>query len=131
MKKLLLQLICIPLLLLVSCKHSSLLLGAKKTLNKCNGTAGYQWSSLKKECIRVFEQPLQLKSIEIEPMESICAVIFDDANDQAEVFAASTVILAKISVDNFEGIVASTTYNLKKNNGRWQLLVDGNVTFSE
>ncbi len=131
MKKILLQLICLPLLLLLSCKHSTTVTGTKIKFDKCDGTAGYQWSSLKKECIRVFEQPIQLKSVAKEPMETICAVIFNEANDQAEVFAASIVILAKISVDNFEGIVASTTYNLKKNNGRWQLLVDGNVTFSE
>lgn len=131
MKKILLQLICLPLLLLLSCKHSTTVTGTKIKFDTCDGTAGYQWSSLKKECIRVFEQPIQLKSVAKEPMETICAVIFNEANDQAEVFAASTVILAKISVDNFEGIVASTKYNLKKNNGRWQLLVDGNVTFSE
>jgi hypothetical protein len=123
--------ICFSPLLIVSCKNEATIIGHKQTDEKCNPSTGYQWSSLKKECIRVFEQPIQLKSVAKEPMETICAVIFNEANDQAEVFAASTVILAKISVDNFEGIVASTTYNLKKNNGRWQLLVDGNVTFSE
>ncbi len=130
MKKRLLFII-FPLSLLVSCKNEAIIIGQKQKNEKCNPTTGYQWSSLKKECIRVFELPLQLKSVAKEPMETICAVVFNETNDRAEVFATSTVILSKISVDNFEGIVASTTYNLKKNNGRWLLLVDGNVTFSE
>lgn len=131
MKKLLLQLICIPLLLLVSCKHSSLLLGAKKTLDKCNGTAGYQWSSLKKECIRVFEQPLQLKSIEKEPMESICAVIFDEKKEKVELFLTNPIILKRINSNEYTGTFDSINYQFLRNSGKWQLFFDGKVIFSE
>lgn len=120
-----------PLFLLVSCKNEATIIGQKQKDEKCNPATGYQWSSLKKECIRVFEQPIQLKSVAEEPMETICAVVFNETNDQAEVFEAYTVILTKSSEANFEGIVASKKYNLKQNNGRWELYVDGNITFSE
>lgn len=131
MKKLLLQVICAPLLLMVSCKHSSTLTGAKNKIDKCNGTAGYQWSSLKKECIRVFEQPIQLTSVAKEPMESICAVIFDEKKEKVELFLSNPIILTKKNTDNFEGTFRSTFYQLHINSGKWQLLIDGKVAFSE
>jgi len=120
-----------PLFLLVSCKNEAIIIGQKQKDEKCNPTTGYQWSSLKKECIRVFEQQIQLKSVAKIPMETICAVIFNETNDQAEVFAATTVILAKISVDNFEGTVSSKKYILKKNNEQWQLIIDSILVYTE
>lgn len=36
------------------------IIGGDKDKYGCKGSAGYQWSELKKECIRSFELPLQL-----------------------------------------------------------------------
>ena len=37
-----------------------LIVGSDKDSNACKASAGYQWSNLKKECIRSFELPLLL-----------------------------------------------------------------------
>ncbi len=123
--------ICIPPLLLVACKNEATIIGSKQEGEKCNASAGYQWSSIKNDCIRVFEQNYQLRSIEKKPMETICALIFNSNNDQVEVFADTTVILTKISADNFEGAVSYKKYNLKKNNGKWQLTIDNMLLYTE
>lgn len=123
--------ICIPPLLLVACKNEATIIGSKQEGEKCNASAGYQWSSIKNDCIRVFEQNYQLRSIEKKPMETICALIFNANNDQVEVFAASTVILSKTSVDNFEGIINSKKYLLKKTNNKWELWIDNKLIYAE
>lgn len=56
-----LQFICILPLLMLSIKNEVTIIGTKQKDEKCNTLAGYQWSNIKKDCIRVFEQPLQLK----------------------------------------------------------------------
>lgn len=123
--------ICIPPLLLVACKNEATIIGSKQESEKCNASAGYQWSTIKNDCIRVFEQNYQLRSIEKKPMETICALIFNSNNDQVEVFADTTVILTKISADNFEGAFSYKKYNLKKNNGKWQLTIDNMLLYTE
>jgi len=48
-----------------------------------------------------------------------------------EVFAASTVILSKTSIDNFEGVINSKKYLLKKTNNKWELLIDNKLIYAE
>ena len=79
-----LQFICILPLLMLSIKNEVTIIGTKQKDEKCNTLAGYQWSTIK----------LQLKSVAIESIETFCAVIFNNTNDQVEVFTASKVILA-------------------------------------
>lgn len=53
----------------------------------CRPSAGYTWSAIKKECIRLFEEPVQLK--EVKPKgtyTSGCTLIFSPDNKKVEVF---------------------------------------------
>lgn len=64
--------------------------GAGKDAHGCVASAGYTYSKLKKDCIRVFEQKIQLK--EVAPTtshSSIAGVIFSDDNTTVEVFVPS------------------------------------------
>jgi hypothetical protein len=122
---------CMFILLLHSCMNEAILIGDRQKNEKCNASAGYQWSTIKKDCIRVFEQEIQLRSIQKEPMESICALIFSKDNEQVEVFENNTVILRKIYSDNYEGEVSFKKYNLKKINDKWQLIIDNILVYTE
>jgi hypothetical protein len=123
--------ICISTLLLVACKNEATIIGSKQEGEKCNASAGYQWSTIKNDCIRIFEQNYQLRSVLKVPMETTCAFVFNEKNDMVEVFSDTVVILTKKSTDNFEGAVSSKNYNLKKKNGIWQLTIDDILIYTE
>lgn len=88
---------------LVSCKWSNeednkvkendsakdVVLGGDKDKNGCLASAGYTWSKLNKECVRVFSgiQLLPNDAANNADDETLCAyVLFDDSGDNAEVF---------------------------------------------
>jgi hypothetical protein len=62
-------------------------LGGDKDAHGCIGSAGYTYSQIKKDCVRVFEQKIKLT--EVAPTggsTSMAAVIFSDDMKKAEVF---------------------------------------------
>ncbi|WP_461146157.1 hypothetical protein [Spirosoma pulveris] len=75
--------------------------GGDKDAHGCIRSAGYTFSVLKNDCIRVFEQTIQLK--EVSPTGSFTSnatVIFSKDTKQAEVFipgSATGVLLARSS----------------------------------
>ncbi len=81
----------------------------------CIGSAGYTYSQLKKECIRTFEQKIQLK--EITPNGNYtAAIIFNKDQSKAEIFLKeekNSVILNRSS----KGIWKNATYSLKQDKG--------------
>ncbi len=89
--------------------------------NGCTTSAGYKWSSLRKDCIRVFEEGFRLNPIEdqvgsfeneLEDNDVSCFVIFSQDRKQAEVFLP----LAKESI-----ILNSDTSNKIYTNKNWKL----------
>ncbi|GAB2536307.1 hypothetical protein [Spirosoma aerophilum] len=71
--------------------QTGLTVGNDKDSHGCIGSAGYTFSVLKNDCIRVFEQKVQLK--EMHPTgsyTSMAAVVFSKNNKKAEVFMAGT-----------------------------------------
>lgn len=66
----------------------STIVGADQDENGCLASAGYTWSKLNKECVRVFTG-IQLNPIENSTTEDVtlCAyVLFNENADKAEVF---------------------------------------------
>jgi len=116
---------------LFSCKNNDIIAGDKSENQKCNATAGYQWSDLKKDCIRVFEQEIQLRSIQKEPMEKICALIFSKDNEQVEVFLNYSIILTKNSSSEYTDPSKARSYILKKVAGKWQIYNNSQLLFTE
>lgn len=68
-------------------KPASKVVGADRDKHGCIPSAGYTFSVIKNDCIRVFEQKTQLK--EVNPKGSStsnAAVIFSSDNKKAEIF---------------------------------------------
>ncbi len=75
--------ILLSLFLLTLNAKGSQLSGADKDMYGCIGSAGYQWSLLKKECLRPFELNIQLQN----PEKTFnCGIILSKNQQQAEVF---------------------------------------------
>jgi hypothetical protein len=93
------------------------LLGGDRDSNSCIPSAGFTWSSIKKECIRVFELELQLKTID---ESSIIGLIFANDKKMAEVFTKEgTFLLEMINENYYITKQLSRDYFLKNQNGNW------------
>lgn len=74
--------------------------GGDKDVHGCIGSAGYTYSQLKNNCVRVFEQKIKLKEVKSKEDTSallMTAVIFSKNMSKAEIFipdgAAKSIIL--------------------------------------
>ena len=89
--------------------------GADKDAHGCIASAGYTYSRLKKECIRTFEQKIQLKEIATKGNYT-AAVLFNKDRSKAEIFLKeekTSVILKRTS----KGIWKNAVYTLTQNKG--------------
>lgn len=92
------------------------IVGDDKDENGCVGSAGYTWSILKNDCIRVFEIGYRLNPIQrIEDEAVISAfIIFDEDKDRVELFLPNldkSIILK----ENDKGIYKNENYIFDSN----------------
>jgi hypothetical protein len=64
-----------------------ILVGGDLDVHGCKGSAGYTWSILKKECVRVFEVGTRLQSNQNDTSSAF--VIFETNGNKAELFTTS------------------------------------------
>jgi len=74
--------------------------GGDKDVHGCIGSAGYTYSQIKNDCVRVFEQKIKLKEVDSdESYTSMTAIIFSKDMKRAEIFIpdgnAKSIILNK------------------------------------
>lgn len=79
-------------------------LGGDRDVHGCINSAGYTYSQLRNNCVRVFEQKIKLKEVSSDKSyTSMTAVIFSKDMKRAEVFipdgAAKSIILEKEGKD--------------------------------
>ena len=89
--------------------------GADKDAHDCIASAGYTYSQLKKECIRTFEQKIQLKEIATKGNYT-AAILFNKDQSKAEIFLKEekrSVILQLAA----KGIWKNGNYTLTQNKG--------------
>lgn len=76
------------------------IVGGDKDVHGCKGSAGYTYSQIKNDCVRVFEQKIKLTEVKPQGSStSMTAVIFSKNMKKAEIFipdgAAKSIILEK------------------------------------
>lgn len=89
--------------------------GSDRDAHGCIASAGYTYSELKKECIRTFEQKIQLKAVATKGNYN-ATVVFNNDQSKAEIFLKEekqSVILIYIS----KNIWKNATYTLIQNKG--------------
>ena len=89
--------------------------GTDKDTHGCIASAGYTYSQLKKECIRTFEQKIQLKEMATKGNYT-AAVLFNKDQSKVEIFLKeekTSVILNRSS----KGIWKNSTYTLTQDKG--------------
>jgi len=89
--------------------------GTDKDTHGCIASAGYTYSQLKKECIRTFEQKIQLKEMATKGNYT-AAVLFNKDQSKAEIFLKeekTSLILNRSA----KGIWKNATYTLTQHKG--------------
>lgn len=97
-KTILFSLIFLSSLMLAQKKPA--VVGNDRDVHGCIGSAGYTYSQIKNECVRVFEQKIKLKEVDADKSYStMTAVIFSKNMKKAEIFipdgAAKSIILER------------------------------------
>nr|WP_121271471.1 hypothetical protein [Pedobacter schmidteae] len=107
---------------------ASHVVGGDKDAHGCLSSAGYTWSVLKNDCIRVWETGIRLDQIEKnEGHTSMASVIIADDGKRAELFIANekaSVLLDQQSGADV-GSYSANGYTLKKSGAKWLLSKDG------
>ena len=114
-----------------SFRQDKLLVGGDRDAHQCIPSAGYQWSELKKECIRPFELPLKLLNADKTYGAYVC---FSNDNQWAEVFAPEGHFLLHKTTDNSYILSNQKSVNivLKNIQVAWKLDIhNGQVTYVE
>lgn len=72
---------------LIFAQKQAPVVGGDKDVHGCIGSAGYTYSQIKKDCVRVFDQKIKLKEVNPEKSNStMTAVIFSKDKKKAEIF---------------------------------------------
>jgi hypothetical protein len=102
------------------------LVGGDKDEHGCKGSAGYTWSAVKNECIRLFESGIRLdaKAADLDKTVSAFVVFKSDADDaQAEIFIPTqkgSFILTKEKKES-AGVWKNDAFTLKQWKGMYML----------
>jgi hypothetical protein len=93
------------------------IVGGDEDKHGCKASAGYTWSELRQECIRVFESAdIKLSQVDTTSgSTSILGIVFDKEKSKAEIFMPGTdnLILAKSANQTW----SNSIYELKESKG--------------
>jgi hypothetical protein len=117
-KILILTLILIGKQSIESFSQSSQSVGADKDDHGCIGSAGYQWSILKKECIRPFELKIQLSNSD---KTFNCGIVLSKNQGQAELFCKEGHFIFVKNGKNQIYLQVKTHWSMYKKQGKWKI----------
>ncbi len=133
MKNLKMSVLIAACLFVVSCSTNPKIetVGNDKDAKGCLASAGYRWSNIKKECIRVFELPIQLSNA--DNSFSAGVIISQDAKKAEVLTKDGDYILDKKADDSYLNESANAGVFLKKTNGKWEFgkIKGGVVEYTE
>ncbi|SDI33046.1 hypothetical protein [Chryseobacterium jejuense] len=106
--------------------------GSDKDKHGCKGSAGYTFSVIKNDCVRVFEQKIQLKEVDNKKSyTSNAAIILSEDGKKAELFLPSSdgsLVLDKIASKKAV-TYKKGQYTLTKNKNAYTLKLANKVVF--
>ena len=117
----------------VAVTDSAHIVGNDTDAHGCKSSAGYTWSAIKNECIRPWENTLQLLPINHEDSAAIitASVIFSTDSTKAELFMANET--ENLVLDKTEnGYALKTelnTFELILENNIWTIIKSGKVIY--
>jgi hypothetical protein len=110
---------------------NTLIVGNDADEHGCKSSAGYTWSIMKNDCIRLWETGIQLKPIENkESYTSIATVVLNNDSTKAELFIATEKISVLLDKQN-GAFLRGNGYVFLKVNEKWILKKDNKSIYQE
>ena len=100
----------------------------------CIGSAGYQWSEVQQDCIRVFEKGIRMKAVD---GSQSAFIVFSPDSTQVELFFSSgdkNEILDRRSLPSGGyawNVEDDDTKNVRRINGKWTISQRGKTIYSQ
>lgn len=110
--------------------------GVAEDAHGCNAAAGYTWSEVRGECIRVFEAGIPMKSVDNLEDTLAAYVVFSADSLKAEVFVPREnlhPVLERRDADNgyVWNLEDDDTFNVRKVDGKWVIEQRGKSLYAE
>lgn len=107
------------------------IVGADRDSHGCIGSAGYQWSEVKQNCIRIFEDGIQLSNIADKYSSFAAYIVFSNDSTKVEAFIPKVENAPILRIQGSAGYWSENpkfmgAYNLTHKDGIWTLL-EGNT----
>ncbi|MCP9612162.1 META domain-containing protein [Coprobacter tertius] len=106
-------------------KGDNPLIGVDLDSHDCNSAAGYTWSNLKGDCIRIFEDGIRMNSVTDKNSTTSAFIIFSADSAQVELFLPDDgrrplLDRRKLSSGGYSwNEEDDDTYNVREKDGRW------------
>ena len=106
------------------------MVGGDRDVHGCIGSAGYQWSILKNECIRAWELKLKFKNLKVQTQGGW--LLLSDDKKKAEFFGIegtqSVLFDVKLGKDSYYESTDGKYYLSEKSKNHWQVSNNANKT---
>ncbi|MHA8065637.1 hypothetical protein V7S76_03035 [Aquirufa sp. ROCK2-A2] len=102
----------------ITTAQKSTTVGKNKDNHGCIGSAGYQWSILRNECVRSFEQKIQLKN---RDKSYTCGIILSANQQKAELFCKEGHFILTYSSKAKAYLHQKINWQLANQNGKWMI----------
>lgn len=110
------------------------MVGGDRDKHGCIGSAGYQWSEVQQDCIRVFEKGIRMKAVD---GSQSAFIVFSPDSTQVELFFSSgdkNEILDRRSLPSGGyawNVEDDDTKNVRRINGKWTISQRGKTIYSQ
>lgn len=129
MTKALISMLAIAMLCSCSGAEKNIITGADRDSHGCIGSAGYTWSTVKNDCIRIFEDGIRLNDA-VNPNATMSAfAVFSTDKKQAEIFLPEQKKPILMSQNGSKW--TAKKYELLRQNGKLLLLKNGKEAYRE
>ena len=97
------------------------MIGGQKDRHGCLNTAGYAWSRLRQQCIRIWEQGISVED-PVKPDEWAGSyAVFSEDGKKVELYLADSPDDSPI-LENQDGVFENLEFRLEKHQGTWHLI---------
>ncbi len=125
------------LFILVGCKSKKNveLVGNDRDSHGCIGSAGYRWSEVKKDCIRVFESGMALYNAKDPKSNTVVYIVFSPDSTMVEAFMPGEADTKLLRMQGKMGYWSENpkfmgALNLYDREGVWELEEAGELLYS-
>lgn len=105
------------------------IVGSDRDPSGCIASAGYTWSELKQECVRPWEEGVQLRAVHTAGSAQMSAyLLFDQDRKNVEIFMAeNNLVLPQVSAETY----STQNFSVEKDSVGWAVRFNDRTIYKE